>query len=107
MIDATTGSGNLTADGLKGRNVIDSRGTTIGEVSDVALDPVGWRVTGLVVNVSKDVADRLRLDRPLLGTAKVEFGAERIGSVSDNVILNVNSDEIAGAIFTGRQPGPL
>lgn len=106
MIDASKGSGHLTADALKGRNVIDSRGATIGEVSDVALDPVGWRVTGLLVNVNKEVADRLRLDRPLLGAAQVEFGAERIGSVSDNVILNLNSDEIAGALFSGSQPRP-
>lgn len=91
----------ISVDDLKGRSVIDDRGVTIGEVKDVAFDPLGWRVTGLLVDVRKEVADDLHLDRSLLGGTTLEFGTERIRSVGDNVLLNLDTDDMAGALRRG------
>jgi sporulation protein YlmC with PRC-barrel domain len=86
---------------LKGRHVIDSRGKDIGEVRDVAIDADGWRVTDLVVNVRKDVAEDLGLDAPLLGGAALRIGTERVQSIGDTVLLNLSEAEMRGEVRLG------
>lgn len=93
--------GHLSMGQLKGRSVIDSRGTAIGEVEDVTIDPAGWRVAGIRVNVRKEVADSLRLDRPMFGSAHLQVATERIESVGDAILLNVDTAEMASRLYQG------
>lgn len=93
--------GHVSAGQLKGRTVIDSRGTAIGEVEDVAIDPSGWRVSGIMVNVRKEVADSLRLDRRMFGGTHLQVATERIESVGDAVLLNVDTAEMASRLYQG------
>lgn len=90
-----------TAD-IRGRNVIDNRGKTIGTVEDVSIDPTSWRVRGLVVQVERDVAQDVNLDRPMLtGGPRVEIGTERINALGENIILNLDTDDIASLLRRG------
>lgn len=91
----------LPVDQLKGRHVIDSLGKDVGEVRDVDIDPDGWRVTDLVVSVRKEVAEDLRLGRPLLGGAALRVGTERIRSVGDAVLLNLSAEEMGREMQRG------
>lgn len=86
---------------LKGKNVIDSKGNELGSVADVSIDPRAWNVSGVILNVRRDVADRLNLDRPLMGDARLQVSPQRIENVGDNVMLNVDLATIAGSIAGG------
>ncbi len=88
----------ISADSLKGRSVIDSRGTSVGKVDDVAFDPLTWKVQGLVVNLDRDVAIDLRMKPSAFSSARLELSPERVRTVGDNVILNVDTDELAGMV---------
>ena len=84
----------LSVDQLKGRHVIDSRGKDLGEVRDVDIDPLAWRVTDLVVGVRREVAEDLDLDRSFLGAAALRVGIERVQSIGDTVLLNLSEEEM-------------
>lgn len=86
---------------LRGKTVIDRSGTNFGEVNDIALDPQSWRVTGLVIDVTKEVADRLHLDKPMMGSARLVVSSERIDTIGDNVMLNMSASDVGA--FLGRQ----
>lgn len=91
----------ITTDRIRGRNVIDNRGSNLGTVDDIAFDTSTWRIRGLVVNVSKDVADDLHLDRGTFSNAKLELAPERVQAFGENVILNVDTDQLAGMLRRG------
>lgn len=82
---------------LNGRAVIDNRGTTLGQVADVAIDTSGWRVRGLLVDLEREVADDLHIGKSVFGgKPRLEIGTERIEALGENVILNIDADQIAG-----------
>ena len=81
---------------LRGRKVIDNRGATVGEITDLSIDPNAWRVRGVIVEVDRQVADDIHIDKPLFtGRPKLEIATDRIAAMGDNVILNVTTDDIA------------
>lgn len=85
---------------LKGKSVIDHQGNDFGHVDDVTVDPDVWRVTGLVVSVNNEVADQLKIHRPVMGSAQIVVGSERIERMGDNVILNVGVSEMGDKLQT-------
>jgi sporulation protein YlmC with PRC-barrel domain len=95
---------------VKGRQVIDANGDNVGTVEDVAIDPQSWKVSGLVVGLRREVAERLDIvgqrggARWLGGGPTVEIRTERIRSVGDNIILNIDRDAIAEALRHGEPP---
>ena len=89
----------LRTEDIKGRPVVDSAGDELGHVEDVRFDPQALRITGFVVNVSKDAADRLSLRRGALSGARIEVGVERLRSIGDTVLLNLDQRAIAGLLF--------
>jgi len=93
-----------TLDDIRGRNVIDTRGTTLGEVEDVLFDSNNWQVSGFLVNLRREVADDLHLDKPAFGNARLTISKERVQAMGENVILNVNTDDIATILRTGHAP---
>lgn len=94
---------HIDGSNLRGRKVIDNRGTTIGEVVDVAIDARQWRVDGLVVEVERDVADDVNLHKPLMGKGpRLTVSTERIDALGDTVILNIDTNDIA-ALLRGNE----
>ncbi len=87
---------------LRGRNVIDRSGTQIGTVDDVSIDPANWTVRGLVVNVKRDVADDLHLETRALGKTRLDVRPERVQTFGENVILNVDTQDIAASLRSER-----
>lgn len=90
----------MSAGEVRGRSVVDRVGVQLGEVQDVMFDADEWRVTGLRVNLRRDVASRLQVGHGFLGSPSVTFGADRIAAVGDTIILNLDADGI-GAIVRG------
>lgn len=97
-MDTADNRNEFSVEQLKGRPVIDRNGKNLGQVTDVSLNPRDWRVTGFIVDVDREIADRLHLDRPMMGNARLQVGAERVETFGDNLILNVGLAEIAGHI---------
>lgn len=95
--------GDLSAEGIKGRQVYDSAGNELGTLEDVSLSPDALRVTGFVVKVNREAAERLHLDAPLLGSARIEVGADRLGSVGDGILLNIDQRDMVGLLYDGPQ----
>lgn len=91
---------DVSLEGMRGRPVIDNAGVELGSVEDVTFDPQGFRVTSLVVRMGREAADRLHVKRPTLGSARIEVSTERIGSIGDAVLLNVNEREMASMLYT-------
>lgn len=90
---------NFSINEVKGRTVIDSNGDNVGTIEDVVVDPEDWKVSGFVVSLRREVADLLRMERRgFMDTPRIEIGAERIRTVGENVILNIERDTIAQAL---------
>lgn len=85
---------NVNLGRMKGRPVIDANGDNVGVVDDVVVDPNSWKVSGFVVNLKREVAQRFQLQAGFLDSPRVELGSERIKTVGDNVILNIELDVI-------------
>ncbi len=90
---------------IKGRRVIGNHGTTLGTIEDAAIDPRTWRVSGFVVSLRRDVAERFDVEprhhRGGLfeqGGPRIQIGAERVQTFGENVILNVDADQIASTL---------
>lgn len=81
---------NVNLGRMKGRPVIDINGDNVGVVEDVVVDPSSWKVSGFVVTLKREVAQRFRLQSGFLDQPRVELGSERIRTVGDNVILNID-----------------
>ena len=60
----------IHASSLKGKAVIASDGTEVGEVEDVELDPTSWKVTALQIRVRRAVLEKLQIDQPVFGQGK-------------------------------------
>ena len=91
---------------VKGRQVIDANGNNVGTVDDVVVDPASWKVSGFIVSLKRDVADRFQLPRKgFLENARIEIGSERVRTVGDNVILNIDASVIGDALRE-REPLP-
>ena len=80
---------NVNLGRVKGRPVIDANGDNVGTVDDVVVDPVTWKVSGFVVTLKRDVAQRFQLQAGFMDSPRVEVGSERVKTVGDNVILNI------------------
>lgn len=84
---------------VKGRPVIDSNGDNVGTIEDVVVEPGTWKVSGFVVNVRREIAESLHLQRKgFLDSPRIEITSDRIRSVGDNVILNIDRTMIAEAL---------
>ncbi len=81
---------------LDKRNVITSDGRIVGELTGAYIDPVSWTVTGLVIEVNKDVMDELNMKKPMLRTPKAMIQTSLVNVVSDTVQLNVPTANLAG-----------
>ncbi|MEA3201601.1 MAG: hypothetical protein QOE90_3029 [Thermoplasmata archaeon] len=104
------GNDEIHLDDIKGRRVIGRMGTTLGTIEDAAIDPRTWRVSGFVVSLRRDVADRLNMAEPRHGLfdahggPRIQIGAERVATFGENVILNVDTDQIVSTLQASMPP---
>jgi sporulation protein YlmC with PRC-barrel domain len=75
---------------LAGKRVMGANGYSVGDVESLDLDPDGWKVTSLLVSLSRDAASELGLSKSFLSKTVIAIPAELIDLVGNMIILNEN-----------------
>jgi sporulation protein YlmC with PRC-barrel domain len=96
----------ITVGEIRGRKVLDSAGNDLGSVDDVTFDTGDMEIKAFIVKVSREAADRLHLDRPTLGTARLQVSADRLQTIGDNILLNVEQADMAAMLYGGPPTSP-
>jgi sporulation protein YlmC with PRC-barrel domain len=98
-------SRDLNLGRMKGKTVIDSNGDDVGTVEDAVVEPGTWKISGFLVALRRDLAQDLNLGRRgfLDQGPRVEITSDRIRTVGDHVLLNIDRVAFADAL---RQPPP-
>ncbi len=81
---------------LDKRDVITMDGRIIGQLTGAYINPSTWTVTGLILEVNKDVMDELNIKKPLLRTPKAMIQTSLVNVASDTIQLNVPITNMAG-----------
>jgi sporulation protein YlmC with PRC-barrel domain len=79
----------LSDQSLHGKHVITADGTVIGNVHSVYIDGANLHLDCLAVEVRKDLADRLGVQRSLFRKGIVEIPADQIQFIGQTIILAV------------------
>ncbi len=93
---------NLNSKDIAGKKVIGSRGTRIGEVESIDVDPRTWRIDSLVVDVDRDVTKDLGMEQPLLGGPRITIETDLVKDLADVIVLNMDLDGLKRMLGKGR-----
>jgi len=77
------------------KDVVTSDGARVGRVADLIVEE--WRVTGLIVQLSKEAAQAAGI-RKLLGKPKVLVPTGHVGGVRDVVLLSLKLEELGSVM---------
>jgi sporulation protein YlmC with PRC-barrel domain len=80
---------------LVGKQIVSQDGFDVGEVVGFELDVESWSVTAIEVKLERGVLEKLNLERPMFGSQKVRLPIDRVGAVSDKVVLSVTLQDLA------------
>ncbi|RLG47174.1 MAG: hypothetical protein DRO06_03250 [Thermoproteota archaeon] len=78
---------------LLGKEVVTSDGFKLGKVEDLLVDEEGWKVTDLVVSLTRQSAKAVGL-RKILGSVKVALPVETASGIGDVVTLSKPIEEV-------------
>jgi sporulation protein YlmC with PRC-barrel domain len=84
----------MKAANLNGKKVITSEAQVLGEVDGAEIDIDGWQVTGLHVNLTKEIIERFNFKKPLLGSVVVCLPVKTIKAVGDVIALDKTVEEL-------------
>jgi sporulation protein YlmC with PRC-barrel domain len=79
---------------LNGKQVITSGAQVLGEVEGVEIDIDKWKVTGLHINLEKEIIEKLDFKKPLFGSVIVRLPITTIKVVGDVVALDKTIEEL-------------
>jgi len=79
---------------LNGKKVITSEAQVLGEVDGAEVDIGGWKVTGLHVNLTKEIIERFNFKKPLLGSVIVCLPVNTVKAVGDVIALDKTVEEL-------------
>ena len=98
----------LSDQSLHGKHVITADGTIIGSVHGVYIDGQNLHLDCLAVEVRKDLADRLGVQRSLFHKGIVEIPADQIQFIGQTIILSVPFAKVRATApeRTPAQPQP-
>lgn len=82
---------------LRGRTVIDARGSAVGEVEALLVDTETWRADALRVRLRRDAAERIGVPHGAFRAATALVPTAIIQGVSDTVVLRVDTDALRRA----------
>ncbi len=80
---------------LVGKQIVSQDGFDVGEVVGFEVDVESWAVTAIEVKLERGVLETLNLERPMFGSQKVRLPIDRVGAVSDKVVLAVTLKDLA------------
>ena len=79
---------------LNGKQVITSEAQVLGEVEGAEIDIDEWRVTGLYINLAKEIIEKFNFKKPLLGSVIVCLPVTTIKAVGDVIALDKAIEEL-------------
>ncbi|MBA3538432.1 MAG: PRC-barrel domain-containing protein [Deltaproteobacteria bacterium] len=95
-----------TSESLRGRTVIGSDGRLIGDITQLVIDDITWRIEAINVKLRKDVATHIGAGWSVFHAATVEIPTSKVQSVGDAVILAMTVDDLRQVLpdVTGPEP---
>ncbi|HVK82540.1 MAG TPA: PRC-barrel domain-containing protein [Kofleriaceae bacterium] len=84
----------LSGKTIHGRTVISADGQVVGTIEELFLTGPEWRIESILIELNKDVADRIGASRTILRHATLELPIAFVQSVGDTVVLSVNVDQL-------------
>jgi sporulation protein YlmC with PRC-barrel domain len=98
----------MSDEDLRGRTVISAEGQVIGEVTALVFDSRAWRVESLQIKLSKEIADRLGVDRSVFRAGALEIPVRMVQAVGDTVVLAIAADGLRAVLPSeSGTPPPL
>jgi sporulation protein YlmC with PRC-barrel domain len=88
---------------LRGKKVITADGREVGEIGTLEIELDGWKVQWLELKLLRDVLEALQLKKPIFGTVNARLATERIRSVTDNVVLTIDFEQL-GTLLASEEP---
>jgi len=79
---------------LNGKQVITSEAQVLGEVDGAEMNIDEWQVTGLHVNLTKEIIERFNFKKPLLGSVIVCLPVKTVKAVGDVIALDKTVEEL-------------
>jgi sporulation protein YlmC with PRC-barrel domain len=79
----------INDENLRGRTVISADGQALGVVAAMFIDTDDLRLDSIRVELRKDVAEKLGVNRSIFHRGVVEIPSRSIQSIGDAVVLNV------------------
>ena len=84
----------MKAANLNGKQVITSEAQVLGEVDGTEIDLDEWNVTGLHINLAKEIIEKFNFKKPLLGSVIVCLPVAAIKAVGDVIALDKTIEEL-------------
>jgi len=72
--------------------VLGTGGKVLGKVTDISLEPNTWKMPSLSITVSREVMDRMKLKKPLVGKGVVALSMVHVENIKDYVMLNTDAE---------------
>ena len=79
---------------LNGKRIITSEAQVLGEVEGVEIDISEWKVTGLHINLEKEIIGKFNFKKPLFGSVVVLLPITTVKAVGDVIALNKTIEEL-------------
>jgi len=92
------------SEGLLGHPVVDAAGHVLGEVDEIFLDSMTWKLSALRVKLRREAADAIGVSRGAFRSAWIEIPCEVIQSVSDAVVLHKDASSLVPHDVAEPQP---
>lgn len=90
---------------IRGRKVISADALEIGEIVDIIVETVTWRVESLQVKVRKEAAEKIGVSRGVLRGGTFNLPVELIQSVGDSIVLSASSTELKNSLVQAKHAG--
>lgn len=87
---------------IRGVKVISADAQEIGEVVDIIVETVTWRVESLQVKVRKEAAEKLGVSRGILRSGTFSLPVELIQSVGDSIVLSASTTELRNSLVQAK-----
>jgi sporulation protein YlmC with PRC-barrel domain len=87
----------LSDESLRGQTVISADGNAIGSLVELFITSSDWRVESILIELKKDIADRIGANRTLLHRGTIELPVSFIQSVGDAIVLSIEVEKLREA----------
>lgn len=73
--------------------MVGPRGSVIGKVTDVNIDPDGWRVASFQVALDGKIADQIGVKKRF-GKTDMPLKSSLVGQIGDKVLVSASNEEL-------------